>query len=186
MSSGEFRRLESRVIFRDELLGLREDTVATPADALITRKVVEYRRSVAVIALTADDKAILVRHFRYPVGRVLWDLPGGILERSETVMECARRELLEEAGYEARRYEQVLEFYPEPAFTDHMITIVLAEEAAPSAAHGAIELEISEVGTFDLQDTPRLIHERVIGSSWTIIGMMLAFLRVTSHKERSD
>ena len=63
--------------------------------------------TVAVLALTDDDRVVLVRQFRPGPGRVLMELPGGIIDPGETAVEAARRELLEEAGYAARTVELV-------------------------------------------------------------------------------
>src|SRR5437879_1204475 len=72
MSEQQFQRLESKIIFRDETLGLRKDLVRTPSGNLLWRKVVEYQKASTVVALTEDLRVLLIRHFRYPVNTYVW------------------------------------------------------------------------------------------------------------------
>ena len=65
-------------------------------------------RTVAVLALTEDDRVVLVRQFRPGPGEVLWELPGGIVDDGEGLEEAAARELLEETGYQAGGVEIVV------------------------------------------------------------------------------
>ena len=68
----------------------------------ISQEIVEQGNVVAVLAIDDDDEVILVNEFRYPVGYVL-EIPAGNIDKGETPLKCAKRELLEETGYKAKK-----------------------------------------------------------------------------------
>ena len=68
----------------------------------ISQEIVEQGNAVAVLAIDDDDEVILVNEFRYPVGYVL-EIPAGNIDKGETPLKCAKRELLEETGYKAKK-----------------------------------------------------------------------------------
>ena len=119
-------------------------------------------------------RVLLVRHFRYPVGTFLWDIPGGMIEPSESPADCALRELLEETGYNAQRAEHLIDFYPEPAFADHAISIFRTVVLPAPSAIRSKDPEVDRVEFYDLTDEPRLIHDGMVRSSWTVIGLLTA------------
>ncbi len=184
MSEQQFQRLESKIIFRDDTLGLRKDLVRTPSGKLLWRKVVEYQKASTVVALTEDSRVLLIRHFRYPVNTYVWDIPGGMIQPSEAASECAQRELLEETGYRTKRLEHLVDFFPEPAFTNHMITVFIGYGLVPPSTSEQNEEEIDRIGFFKLAETPRMIREGLIGSSWTIVGLMMALNATQQEAER--
>ena len=173
MSEG-YTRVATDVIFRDETLGLRRDTVSGSEGALLERKVVEFKPACAVLAISDEREMLLVRHFRYPIGRSVWELPGGMIEPGESAADAAARELCEETGYVAADLRPLLSFHPEPAFTDHRITIFAAQGATASADAPPRETEIEDCAWFSLLGVNRMLSDGRIASSWTTIGALLA------------
>jgi ADP-ribose pyrophosphatase len=174
MNEQQFQRLKSEIIFRDDTLGLRKDLVRTPSGEFLWRKVVEYQKASTVVALTKDLRVLLIRHFRYSVNAYIWDIPGGMIQASEGASACAQRELFEETGYQAERLEHLVDFYPEPAFTNHTISIFIGYGLLLSSTLQQREEEIDRIAFFKLSETPRMISDGLIGSSWTIVGLMMA------------
>ena len=94
--------VSSAEVARGRLVTLRTDKVRTPDDELAERDVVLHPGAVAVLALDDVQQVLLIRQYRHPVGRLLWEIPAGLRDVSgETPWATARRELLEEAGYRA-------------------------------------------------------------------------------------
>lgn len=93
--------LGGQVLARGSFLEVRRDDVRLPDGAAATREYVVHPGAVAVLPLLDDGRVLLERQFRYPVGRVLLEIPAGKIDPGETTFACARRELREETGYEA-------------------------------------------------------------------------------------
>jgi ADP-ribose pyrophosphatase len=84
-----------------------------------------------VLPLLADGRVVLIRQYRPIVGAELWELPAGTIEVGEPPETCARRELIEEAGYEAGRLEPLGEALADPGLTDERIFLFVARELRP-------------------------------------------------------
>jgi len=97
-------RLDGEVLTEGGFLELRKDLVRLPDGSSATREYIQHVGAVAVIPLLDDGRIVLVRQFRYPVGRVLLELPAGKLDAGESVLSCGQRELLEETGYRAAEW----------------------------------------------------------------------------------
>jgi ADP-ribose pyrophosphatase len=93
------RAIGGEVLVQGGFLELRKDTVALPDGNTATREYIQHPGAVAVIPLLDDGRVVLVRQYRYPVGRVLLEFPAGKLDANETVLACGQRELREETGY---------------------------------------------------------------------------------------
>jgi 8-oxo-dGTP pyrophosphatase MutT (NUDIX family) len=91
--------------------------------------VVLHPGAVAVLALDDAGRVLLIRQYRHPVGRLLWEIPAGLRDvAGEPVWATAQRELLEEAGYRARDWRVLADFYSSPGFSTERIRVFLARE----------------------------------------------------------
>ncbi len=122
------RTLSSEHVFKGKIINVRVDTVLLPDGRTGTREVVEYTGAVAVLALTEDQEVVMVRQYRYPVGRELIELPAGKIETGEDPEDSARRELLEEVGCEALLWRFLGRFYSTPGFTSESMHLYLAQK----------------------------------------------------------
>ena len=91
----------------------------------ISQEIVEQGNVVAILAID-DDEAILVNEFRYPVGYVL-EIPAGSVDKGETPLKCAKRELLEETGYKAKKIEHLIRFFPKLGYNTQIIIVMLQQ-----------------------------------------------------------
>jgi ADP-ribose pyrophosphatase len=109
------------------VVGLRIDEVVMPDGSIARREVVEHLGAVAIVALDADNAVTLVRQYRHPLGHRLWELPAGLIDKpGEDPVEAARRELIEEAGLSAERWETLVDVAASPGFTDEVVRVYLA------------------------------------------------------------
>ena len=121
--------VSSAELARGRLVTLRTDKVRTPDDELAERDVVLHPGAVAVLALDDVQQVLLIRQYRHPVGRLLWEIPAGLRDVSgETPWATARRELLEEAGYRARDWRVLADYYTSPGFTTERLRVFLARD----------------------------------------------------------
>jgi 8-oxo-dGTP pyrophosphatase MutT (NUDIX family) len=102
-----WQRRSSKLIYSNPWITVREDDVITPGGSPGIYGVVETRLAVGVVALTDDNQIYLVGQYRYPVDEYSWEIPEGGSEVNEDPMETAKRELREETGVEAERWEQL-------------------------------------------------------------------------------
>ncbi|MGW1679776.1 NUDIX domain-containing protein [Saccharopolyspora sp. NPDC002376] len=123
----EFTTLASEDVYIGKILALRADEVGMPGGGHARREVVEHLGAVAVVAIDEQDQVVLLRQYRYPVGRRLWELPAGLLDvAGEDPVRTAQRELVEEAGLAAANWSVLVDVVSSPGFTDESIRIFLA------------------------------------------------------------
>jgi len=118
---------DSQVVFDGVILHVRKDTVRLPNGNPATREVIRHVGAVGVIPVTNDGKVIIERQFRYPLDRVITEIPAGKLDSfTEDRLSAAKRELEEETGYTAKEWIEIGDYYPTPAYCDERITLYLA------------------------------------------------------------
>lgn len=120
--------LTQTVIFRGKIVTLRVDDARLPNGETAQREVVEHPGGVCIAALTADDELLFVRQFRYPYAEVIPELPAGKLNPGEDPLEAGKRELQEETGAVAARYESLGQLYPSPGYCGEIIHMYLATD----------------------------------------------------------
>ena len=121
-------QVDREEIFEGAIVHLVRDTVVIPNGARATREVCLHHGAVCVVPLTEDGEVIMERQFRYPFGKVLWEIPAGKLDKDEyDHLEAAKRELREETGYTAEKFTCIGDFYPSPAILSENIRMYIAE-----------------------------------------------------------
>ena len=156
----QFETVASTDIYRGHVIALRADEVAMPDGRVARREVVEHFGAVAVVALDDQDRIVLIHQYRHPLGRRLWELPAGLLdEPGEEPVKAAARELTEEAGVVAGRWEVLVDVAASPGFTDEVVRVFLATdltEVARPAAFGDEEADLV-VHRIDLAEAVRMV-----------------------------
>ncbi|NLJ50954.1 MAG: NUDIX hydrolase [Alcaligenaceae bacterium] len=121
-------KVASKEIYDGQIVQVYIDTITLPDGQQATREVVRHCPCVAVLAITDDDKVVLVRQFRYPVDKPLLEVPAGKMDgdESETPEATAARELAEETPYTAESLELIHNFYTAPGFCDEYMYLYKA------------------------------------------------------------
>jgi ADP-ribose pyrophosphatase len=140
------------------------------------REIVEHPGAVAVVAVDAEDRVVLVRQFRAAARAEVLELPAGTLDEDEGPLDCARRELREETGLHGGRWTELTSFWSTPGFCRERVTLFLAEgleegDASPAADEEleVIRRPVAEVsGAFD-----------EIEDAKTLVGLLLLLWRRT-------
>lgn len=145
------KRLSGETVFDGKIMHVRRDRVQLGDGSQAFREVVDHSGGVCVLALDEEDRALLVRQFRYPHERILREIPAGKLERGEDPFEAAKRELKEETGAVAAKWESLGEIYPTPAYCGEIIRMYLARELTfgETAPDEGEFLELERIG-FDV------------------------------------
>ncbi len=122
MSGHDFPVEGSTDVYAGRVMALRSDQVVMPGGRVATREIVEHPGAVAVAALDADDRIMMIHQYRQAVRRRLWELPAGLLDvAGEDPLLTAQRELAEEAGLAATEWSVLLDLVPSPGFSDESI-----------------------------------------------------------------
>lgn len=116
----------SEEIFNGKIVHLFRDTVRLPNGKSAIREVMRHPGAAAVVPVTEDGDVILVRQYRYPFAEVMLEIPAGKFDPGEEGLDCARRELQEETGYDAKEWQYLGVFYPSVAVMDEKIHLYLA------------------------------------------------------------
>ena len=178
--------LSSRVEYRGRYLDLRVDEIETPDGHRSTREIVGHPGAVAVLALDAEDRLLLVRQFRLAAGRVLLEIPAGTLDRdaeSGTVEDAAlaaRRELEEEAGVRADSWRHLASFWTAPGFATELMHLYLATDLSPAHMDrlGPDADERLELVRLPWREAVALVDRGEIADAKSIVGILwLARLR---------
>lgn len=130
---------------------------------------------VNVIPLTEDGQVVLVRQWRHGTRRVTLEIPGGLVEPGDDPEAAARRELLEETGYSARKMTLLGAVEPNPAFLNNRCHTFLAQELQKVSPQNQDEKEDIEVTTCRLSEVETLIRKGVISHSLVICAFYLLF-----------
>ncbi len=121
--------VSSAELFRGRLVTVRTDKVRMPGNNVAERDVVIHPGAVAVLALDEASRVLLIRQYRHPVGHLLWEIPAGLRDvAGEAPWGTAQRELLEEAGYRARDWRLLADYYSSPGFSTERLRIFLARD----------------------------------------------------------
>ena len=116
----------SEELYHGKMIHLFCDTVHLPNGENAIREVMRHPGAAAVVPLTREGNVVLVRQYRYPFSRVMLEIPAGKLDPNEEPIDCARRELQEETGYQAEELLPLGVFYPSVAVLDEKIHLFLA------------------------------------------------------------
>ena len=169
---GKETTVSSDLIYTGKTLQLRVDTVEVPNKGYQKREIIEHKGAVAIVAITNDDKIVLVKQYRKAVEKELFELPAGKMEIGETPLDCAIRELKEETGYSADSLKLIHKYYPTPGFSNQLVFIYLAKNLTLGKSH-LEEDEFLEVYEIDRQEAYNMVVNNEICDSKTVIGILL-------------
>lgn len=122
------KQLDTERLLEGKVVNVRRDTVELINGKTSFREVVEHSGGVVILAVDEYKRAYMVRQFRYPVGRTMLEVPAGKLEKGETPLTGAIRELKEETGLTADKFVYFGAVYPSPGFCDEQLHMYLALE----------------------------------------------------------
>jgi len=130
-SSKTAKVLSSKVVYRGKVFHVTSDEVVEPSGMKVMRQIMRHSGSVVVLCVDEskrEPRVLLIRQYRYAAQKPLWELPAGRIDEGEDALTAAQRELMEETGYRAREWKQVLFYYPSPGFMDETHALFLARD----------------------------------------------------------
>lgn len=164
--------VSSDLIYTGKTIQLRVDTVEVPNKGYQKREIIEHKGAVAIVAITDDNKVVLVKQYRKAIEKEIYELPAGKIEIGETPLECAIRELKEETGYSVDSLKLIHKYYTTPGFSNQLVFIYLAKNLIPGESN-LEEDEFLEVYEIDREEAYNMVINNEICDSKTAIGLLL-------------
>ena len=162
-----------RNVFKGRVLTLNLEQVRLPNGRVAELEIAHHPGGAAVVALDADGRVCLLRQFRHAAGGWLIELPAGKLDGGEPPLECAQRELAEEAGVVATHWEKLGEFYSSPGVLTEVIHLFLARDLAATDARPE-EHEVFEARWIPLEEAVELAAGGRLQDAKSLIGLLWA------------
>jgi ADP-ribose pyrophosphatase len=163
--------VSSKKIFSGRAVSLRVDTVELQTGRQTTREIVEHDECIVAVPIDKENNILLVRQFRYAIGKTLLELPAGGIERNETPEDATRRELQEEIGYLPNKLEALGSFYSSPGFCTEYLYLFVATDLTPSRliASDTDEIEVVRMPVTRIRD---MIAKNEIRDMKSIAGLL--------------
>jgi ADP-ribose pyrophosphatase len=172
----EEKPLTRETVYRGSIVTVHRDTVMLPMGREANRDVIEHSGAVAVVATDQDDRLLLVKQWRHPVQRALWEICAGGLEKNEDPLECAKRELAEETGFRASSWESLGPFALAAGYSTEIMSFFHAS-GLQAGETNPDEDENLQVELFDLGSVRALIADGEVDIK-TIAGLALAGVNI--------
>lgn len=138
--------VETAVVHEGRVFDLRSDVVDLGDGGRVTREYLDHPGAVAIVALDADEQVLLLRQYRHPVRRELWEVPAGLLDVvGEDGRVAAARELAEEADLRAARWDVLVDYFTTPGGSNEALRVFLARDLSPVPDDERFEREAEEL-----------------------------------------
>ena len=172
-----FETVSSEILYVGNIFALRADRVRMPGGKTVTREVVEHYGAVAVVAVDDEGRIPLVRQYRHPLGRRLWELPAGLLDiHGEAPHLSAARELREETGLQAETWQVLVDLDSAPGFSDESVRVFLATGLTAVDRPEAHDEEADmTVGWYSIAEAVQRIFSGEIVNSLAVGGVLAAY-----------
>ncbi len=161
-------QISSEDIYGGIFLKMKRDKVSLPDGQEAIREYLTHPGAVAILAILADGRVLLERQYRYPIAKVCMEIPAGKLDLGEDPLLCAQRELMEETGYQAKKWSYVRRIHPVISYSTEFIDIYLAEDLEPGKSK-LDEEEFLDVFAAPLEEVIGWIEQGVITDVKTTI-----------------
>lgn len=162
--------ISSQEKYRNGLFHVTENVAVSPDGFEIRRAVVGHNGSAVMMAVDEKKRILLVRQYRLPARKFIWELPAGRIDPGESALQAARRELKEETGYRARNWKKMVSFYPSPGYVEEKMTVYLATGLTAGDAT-PMDDERIETSWFTPKEIETRIEKGSIIDAKTIVGL---------------
>jgi len=172
-------------LYDGRVFRLAKERLRLPNGVMAELEVIRHPGASAIVPLLGDNTVVMIRQYRHAAGGFLWEIPAGTMNPGESPVECARRELPEEVGYQARSFQVLGEIFPVPGYSDERIHIFLATDLT----RGRQKLdkdEVLDVKLIPLEKALEMVKKGEIRDAKTIIGLFFMMLKKREHMQEPN
>ncbi|MCP4147617.1 MAG: NUDIX hydrolase, partial [bacterium] len=163
-----------KIVYQGKVYSLVRENVTLDNGITTDVEFVKHPGATAIIPLLNETRVVLLKQYRHALGKYIWEIPAGTLDPQESVISCAKRELIEETGYSADNWHKLGEITPVPGYSDERIHIFLARDLQPAEQHLDKD-EIINVHEVEFKKALDMIKRGEIQDGKSIAGLFLAF-----------
>ena len=168
-------KINNRInIHQGKVYSLIKENVTLDNGITTDMEFIEHPGATAIIPLLNKNRIVLLNQYRHALRKYIWEIPAGTLDPQESVMSCAKRELIEETGFSADQWHSLAEITPVPGYSDERIHVFLATDLQPAERHLDKD-EIIEVHEIECEEALHMIRRGEIQDAKSIAGLFLAF-----------
>ena len=168
----EEKTLSEELLYEGKIINLKKEKV-TVKTGTSYREIIEHSGGAVIIAVTDDKKMVMVRQFRKPADKVMFEVPAGKIDPGEDPMEAAVRELREETGYTASSVRYLCRFYPTVGYSEEVLYLYLMEGLTPGDTDFD-ENEAIDMEEWSIDDLHQMVLRGEIDDAKTIIAIQYA------------
>ena len=176
----------SKTVYQGPLFRIDKEKVNEPKCGIVTRDIVRHGGSVVILAIDDSSKKdpliVLERQYRHAAGQFLYEVPAGKIDPNEDRLAAAKRELAEETGFRAKKWNKLARYYASPGFLAEWMQIFLAEGLTPGATSFDAD-ECLEIMLVPFSELLRLIDKGEIHDGKTLIAAM-SYSRLRTKSKR--
>jgi len=159
-------------VYKSKIFTLVEEEATDPSGFKIERVIIRHGGSAVMLVVDDRDRVLLVKQFRLPAEKELWEIPAGRLDPGEKPLQTARRELVEETGYSAKKWKKLASYWPSPGFVSEKMHLFLATDLTEGKAT-PMDDERIEMQWFKKKDLAKLIRNGKIEDGKTLLAFLL-------------
>jgi ADP-ribose pyrophosphatase len=158
-------------VYKSKIFTVAEEVATDPSGFTIDRAIVRHAGSAVMLAVDDRKRVLLVKQFRLPAERDLWEIPAGRLDPGEKPLVAAKRELAEETGCTAKKWKKLVSWWPSPGYVSEKMHLFLATDLQQGKAT-PMEDERIEVGWFKKKEIDAMIRNGKIEDGKTLIAFL--------------
>jgi ADP-ribose pyrophosphatase len=161
------------LLHKGRVFDVTTENISLSNGTTVDMDIIRHPGAAAIVAVTDNRQVLMLRQYRHAIGKTMWEIPAGTREADEDPLVCAKRELTEETGYDARQWDQLGAITPVPGYSDERIFLYLARDLTVSTQNLDAD-EIIQVQKVPFEEVIDLITKGQIEDAKTIAAIFLA------------